>query len=183
MDSSNLGAGRPRSRSRRATTIPVRFSTTATRSAGVENDYGELGQGNTETLGDEGGEAPLQIAAHRLRAGRKAIEIAAGQEFTCAKLDDNSVKCWGRNTYGQLGQGNTTTLGVTAGQVAAAPAIALGAGLSVEQLTVAHITRVLCCATPRAPATRSAGATITGASLARAIRSIGATTRARWATL
>jgi alpha-tubulin suppressor-like RCC1 family protein len=103
-----------------------------------QNDYGELGQGNTETLGDEGGEAPFQIAPIDFGPGRKAIEIAAGQEFTCAKLDDNSVKCWGRNTYGQLGQGNTTTLGVTAGQVAAAPAIALGAGLSVEQLTLAH---------------------------------------------
>ena len=75
----------------------------------------------------------------QLRAGSQGIEIAAGQEFTCAKLDDNSVKCWGVNTSGQLGQGNTTTLGVTAGQVAAAPAIALGTGQSVEQLTLAHI--------------------------------------------
>ena len=35
--------------------------------------------------------------------GRTAIAIAAGVRHTCAILDDNSLKCWGDNTHGQLG--------------------------------------------------------------------------------
>jgi len=32
--------------------------------------------------------------------------INAGSTFTCAVVDDDSVKCWGRGQFGQLGQGN-----------------------------------------------------------------------------
>ena len=138
-DSSISGRAVPRSRSLQATTIPVRFSTTATRSAGVATTPGSWDRATLRISATRAAKRPSRSQPIDFGPGRKAIEIAAGQEFTCAKLDDNSVKCWGRNTYGQLGQGNTTTLGVTAGQVAAAPAIALGTGLSVEQLTLAHI--------------------------------------------
>ena len=37
-----------------------------------------------------------------LGAGRTAISLSLGFSHTCAILDDNSVKCWGRNN-GQLG--------------------------------------------------------------------------------
>jgi alpha-tubulin suppressor-like RCC1 family protein len=33
-------------------------------------------------------------------------QIAAGGDTTCARLTDNSVLCWGRNDYGQLGVGD-----------------------------------------------------------------------------
>jgi hypothetical protein len=36
---------------------------------------------------------------------RTAVAIAAGDYFTCARLDDGGTKCWGRNVDGQLGQG------------------------------------------------------------------------------
>ena len=36
------------------------------------------------------------------------VEIAAGQNHSCARLTDGSVKCWGSNAYGLLGD-NTTT--------------------------------------------------------------------------
>ncbi|MSP23788.1 MAG: hypothetical protein EXR75_01210 [Myxococcales bacterium] len=32
--------------------------------------------------------------------------IAAGGLHTCALLNDDTVKCWGRNHYGQLGLGD-----------------------------------------------------------------------------
>jgi alpha-tubulin suppressor-like RCC1 family protein len=38
----------------------------------------------------------------------KPIQISAGYEHSCALLSDNSVWCWGRNSFGELGISNTT---------------------------------------------------------------------------
>jgi alpha-tubulin suppressor-like RCC1 family protein len=73
-----------------------------------------------------------------LGVGRKAVELAAGTDFTCARLDNDTVKCFGLNDLGQLGQGNTTSLGDGPGDIAAAPAIDLGAGLTPVTLGVGH---------------------------------------------
>lgn len=35
-------------------------------------------------------------------------EIAAGRHHNCARLFDDSLRCWGHNNYGQLGNGSTT---------------------------------------------------------------------------
>jgi len=35
----------------------------------------------------------------------KAVQVDAGEEFTCALLDTKEVKCWGDNSSGQLGDG------------------------------------------------------------------------------
>jgi alpha-tubulin suppressor-like RCC1 family protein len=35
--------------------------------------------------------------------------VAASADHTCALLEDGTVRCWGRNTHGQLGLGNTAT--------------------------------------------------------------------------
>ena len=44
-------------------------------------------------------------------SGRTATHLAAGNVHTCVLLDNGQVKCWGFNASGQLGQGNTNTLG------------------------------------------------------------------------
>jgi hypothetical protein len=36
------------------------------------------------------------------------VSISSGLFYSCARLDDNSVKCWGVNADGQYGDGSTT---------------------------------------------------------------------------
>jgi alpha-tubulin suppressor-like RCC1 family protein len=52
-----------------------------------------------------------------LGTGRTARGIVAGDNQTCAILDNASIKCWGENTSGQLGLGNTTNQGVNPNQM------------------------------------------------------------------
>ncbi len=37
-----------------------------------------------------------------------AAQIAVGEGFACARLSDGSLRCWGDNAYGQLGEGAPT---------------------------------------------------------------------------
>ena len=71
-----------------------------------ENLSGELGYGNTETVGDD--EVPSDVEAIRL--DDRVIGLAAGSFHTCARLDTDAIRCWGRNNYGQLGYGHTRYL-------------------------------------------------------------------------
>jgi E3 ubiquitin-protein ligase HERC3 len=43
-----------------------------------------------------------------LGVGRTAVDVSIGVHSSCAILDDGSVKCWGSNSEGQLGQGDVT---------------------------------------------------------------------------
>lgn len=73
-----------------------------------------------------------------LGTGRTALAVATGFTFTCALLDDQSVKCWGANSFGQLGQGDTTARGTMPASMGDAllpvplgqPAVAITAGYS-----------------------------------------------------
>ena len=38
-----------------------------------------------------------------------ATQISAGSGFTCARLSNGTAKCWGSNSNGELGTGNTST--------------------------------------------------------------------------
>ena len=105
------------------------------------NGSGEAGQGITGGSSTNFGDAAGEMAALQpinFGTGRRALEVASGQFFTCARLDDNSVKCWGRNDSGMLGQGNLASLGVAAGDIAAAAPVDLGAGLTPIALSLGH---------------------------------------------
>jgi alpha-tubulin suppressor-like RCC1 family protein len=60
------------------------------------NRRGQLGRG---TLSPSGATpAPVQGLG-------AAVEVVLGAEFSCARLNDGGVRCWGRNDFGQLGTG------------------------------------------------------------------------------
>src|SRR5690606_27941376 len=71
------------------------------------NQYGQLGYGNTEKIGDD--EPPKQVEPVEL--GSPAIQITAGGYHICALLSGGSVVCWGNGGYGRLGYGNTNDIG------------------------------------------------------------------------
>ncbi|MEZ5112747.1 MAG: RCC1 domain-containing protein [Nocardioidaceae bacterium] len=79
---------------------------------------GRLGYGNTTNIGND--ETPATTG--NITLGAKATAIAAGDSHTCALLTTGGVRCWGYGYYGQLGYGNTNTIGddetpATAGNV------------------------------------------------------------------
>ena len=75
------------------------------------NGSGQLGQGDRFDRGDESGEMGNDLALIDLGTGRTATSIGSLYRHTCAVLDNGAVKCWGDNTWGQLGQGDTEDRG------------------------------------------------------------------------
>jgi len=99
------------------------------------NASGQLGQGNTTLLGDGAGEMGDSLPTVNLGTNRTAQTLAAGNNFTCAILDNGTTKCWGSNIDGQLGQGTTTNAGDSANQMGDnLPVLNLGTNLSVLKL-------------------------------------------------
>jgi cysteine-rich repeat protein len=91
------------------------------------NEDGELGQGTSDDRGDDAGEMGDNLKAVDLGPSHTARAIGAGNFHACALLDDNTVKCWGYNAYGQLGLGHTHSIGDQPGELGAAlPAVPLG---------------------------------------------------------
>ncbi|KAG5179299.1 regulator of chromosome condensation 1/beta-lactamase-inhibitor protein II [Tribonema minus] len=84
-----------------------------------EGDYGEFGLGNNAELSSP----PIRVVD--LGSGRTATAISAGYIFTCALLDDSTIKCLGHGARGQLGQGSTANVGDKPHEMASLPAIVL----------------------------------------------------------
>ena len=61
--------------------------------------WGQLGDGGTAFSSS----TPVDVSGIT-----DAVAIAAGRHHSCAVLGDATIKCWGRNQYGQLGNGTTT---------------------------------------------------------------------------
>ena len=95
-----------------------------------ENSYGQLGLGHTNNRGDGPNEMGDYLPAVVLGSGRTATSITTGTGYTCVLLDDDSVKCWGRANYGQLGAGKTEEYN----EPDASP-IDLGTGITATAIT------------------------------------------------
>src|SRR5262249_56895477 len=81
--------------------------------------WGSLGYGNTNEIGDN--ETPASVGTLDLGSGRTAVAIAGGGDHFCAILDNGSVRCWGDGSSGELGYGNTETIGDNETPAAARP--------------------------------------------------------------
>ncbi len=101
------------------------------------NVYGQLGLGDTANRGDGPNEMGDDLPKVSLGAGRTAKAIASGASHVCVILDDDTLKCWGQNNVGQLGQGDTARRGDGAGEMGDnLPAIALGAGRTAKAIAM-----------------------------------------------
>ncbi len=101
-----------------------------------ENSEGGLGIGDTRNRGDLPGDVGGNLPRVDLGPGRTALQLAAGLSHTCARLDDATVKCWGGNSNGQLGLGDTKSRGDGPGEMGAnLPIVDLGPGRIAIQLT------------------------------------------------
>ena len=92
---------------------------------------GQLGHGKTTSV-DSPPNSPINLGS-----GRTAKAITAGKFHTCAVIDNSSIKCWGLNDSGQLGQGNTSIL-VGDGSLEMGddlPAVDLGAGKTARAIS------------------------------------------------
>ncbi|MGH2898619.1 MAG: Calx-beta domain-containing protein, partial [Solirubrobacteraceae bacterium] len=68
-------------------------------------------------IGDD--ETPDTVAPVVL--GLASRSISTGGEHTCARLDDASLRCWGRGQFGRLGYGNESNIGDDESPAAAGP--------------------------------------------------------------
>lgn len=101
------------------------------------NDSGQLGLGDMDDRGDGAGEMGDTLSTVNLGTGRTAKRLVSGSGHNCAILDNNSVKCWGLNTAGQLGLGDTDDRGNNAGEMGdSLPTVNLGSGRSVKKLAL-----------------------------------------------
>eukprot|EP01083_Nonionella_stella_P087998 244999_1 len=69
------------------------------------NNYGQLGYGDTNNRGDAPNQMNDDLLDIDLGSGFIPMQIVAGMNHNCALSTTNKVKCWGLNTYGQLGLG------------------------------------------------------------------------------
>jgi len=98
------------------------------------NGDGGLGIQAPGNVGDEPHEMGDDLPVVNLGAGRRALELAGGDSFMCARLENGAVKCWGINSSGQLGLGDTNHRNRAASMGDNLPEVDLGTGRSARSI-------------------------------------------------
>ena len=88
------------------------------------NDYGQLGNGTTNDSS-----TPVTVSGIST-ATAIAVSSTSNLGHSCALLSDNTIKCWGDNDYGQLGDGTTTdrSTPVLVSSISTATSVSVGGG-------------------------------------------------------
>ena len=109
-----------------------------------ENSKGQLGLGDISTRGDQPGEMGNSLPRVDLGTGQTASAITAGWTHSCVVLKSpfpkitGPVKCWGENSKGQLGLGNTAFRGKAPGEMGDnLPAVDLGTTNNINNTALA----------------------------------------------
>ena len=98
-------------------------------------NYGQLGYGDTNNRGDGPNEMGDNLPTVDLGNGKTVKILVAGGYHTCAVLNDDTVKCWGRWNNGRLGYGDTNNRGDGPNEMGDnLPTVDLGTGKTVKQL-------------------------------------------------
>jgi alpha-tubulin suppressor-like RCC1 family protein len=72
-----------------------------------DNEHGQLGYVHRPNVGLR----DTAASVGDVNVGGKVTQISAGGNHTCALLDTGRVRCWGENSYGQLGYGHKRDIG------------------------------------------------------------------------
>jgi hypothetical protein len=72
------------------------------------NLYGQLGDGSTDDA---------DVARSPVVGIADATTLSAGDDFTCAVIGDGTVRCWGFNLSGQIGDGTTLNIAMESREV------------------------------------------------------------------
>ncbi|CAN0012174.1 unnamed protein product, partial [Ectocarpus fasciculatus] len=112
-----------------------------------ENYWGQVGQNDSITRGEKASDMGDNLPAVPL-GSFEATSVASGSDFNCALAVGGDVKCWGRNTFGQLGLGDDQTRGGENDVFEMGdglPTLDLGTGVTAEKidLTGSHACVVL----------------------------------------
>ena len=103
------------------------------------NSYGQLGNGNTDNIGDESGEMGDDLDLVDL-GSFTVTQIGSGQDHICAINDNYEMKCWGRNDYGMCGYGHTNNIGDESGEMGESlPIIDLGTDFKARKLVMGNL--------------------------------------------
>eukprot|EP01065_Artemidia_motanka_P020338 TRINITY_DN24349_c0_g3_i1.p1 TRINITY_DN24349_c0_g3~~TRINITY_DN24349_c0_g3_i1.p1 ORF type:complete len:1106 (+),score=202.69 TRINITY_DN24349_c0_g3_i1:256-3318(+) len=81
------------------------------------NNFGQLGQGDKRTRGENSGQMGTNLPLVQLGDGYTVRDVALGSYQTCAVLNTYEIKCWGRGDFGQVGGENQVSPGEVAGQM------------------------------------------------------------------
>jgi E3 ubiquitin-protein ligase HERC3 len=102
------------------------------------NEYGQLGLGDTIDRGGMSDDMGNALPLVRISEDQTITSLTAGSEHTCALLSDGSVRCWGRNHFGQLGLGHTDNFADDWEELIPDANVDLGAGRTAVQIDAGY---------------------------------------------